>query len=1122
MCHMVKYICSLLFKSIQIHMRIFLLFLLLISFSCQNAETENNNTLFTKLQSNRTNIDFENLVTNTKDLNIFNYRNFYNGGGVAIGDINNDDLPDVFFTANLTKNKLYLNKGDFQFDDITKTAAIEGINNWSTGVVMIDINADGWLDIYVCNAGNIKGDNRQNELYINNQNNTFTEAAAQYNLADEGFTTHAAFFDYDKDGDLDAYLLNNSFIPVSSIGYSNKRDLKSEDWDIPDMLKGGGDKLLRNDNGKFTDISEEAGIYGSLIGFGLGVSVGDVNNDSWPDLYISNDFYERDYLYINQKDGTFSEEIKDWTSHMSLSSMGSDIADINNDGLSEVFTTDMFPEDDVRLKETSEYENYNLLELKRSKDFHNQYMQNALQLNNGNSTFSEIAFHSGVAATDWSWGALMFDIDNDGYKDIFVSNGIYHDLTNQDFMNFFANDILQKMVLSGKKESIDKVIDKMPSTPIKNYAFKNNKDLTFTNNSDTWGISETSFSNGAAYGDLDNDGDLDLIINNVNQPALIYRNESNSKDKNNYLQLKLKGEAPNTNAVGSRINLFIGDEILTQELYPSRGFQSSMDYKVTFGIGTHSKIDSLEVIWPNNQKSAVHNPEINTVVTLDEITTTEVFVPRTSEQVPFFKAATSSLNKHKENTYIDFDYEGLIYKMLSKEGPIVTHADVNGDGKEDIFVGGAKNQVAQVYLSKHTSFIPKRNKAFTDDKSFEDTAATFFDANGDGNIDLLVGSGGNEKSHSSKFDLRLYLNDGKGNFTKNLKLRIPLNRYNTASISTCDFDKDGDIDVFVGSRSLPGLYGMNPNHFVLENDGKGNFTNVLDAKASDISKIGMITDSQWADVNNDQLEDLIITEDWGGIHILINDSGNLKAIQTNLNSLTGWWKTVVTEDIDNDGDVDLILGNQGTNSFCTADSTSVVKMFTNDFDFNGTIEQIVTKEKNDKDIPIHLLGDLTGQLAHLKKENLKFSEYARKSISDLFSENKLNQSIKKEVIISKSVVALNNGNTNFIIEELPQRAQLSCINAIDVIDVNSDGFKDVIFGGNNYALKPQFSQLDASFGGLLLNNKKGSLKWISYADSGLFVEGVINSISVIGSEEKDTKVLFGVNNENPVLFSLNE
>lgn len=1104
-------------------MRFNLIFLTFILFSCSKKE-ENSNLLFTKLNSKTTNIDFENEIINTKDLNIFKYRNFYNGGGVAIGDINNDNLPDVFFTANIKKNKLYLNQGDFKFQDITRKASIEGINNWSTGVVMVDINADGWLDIYVCNAGNVKGDNRKNELYINNKDLTFTESAEQYNLADDGFTTHATFFDYDKDGDLDVYILNNSFIPVSSLGYSNKRDLRSKDWDIPDMLKGGGDKLLKNNNGKFVDVSEDTGIYGSLIGFGLGVSVGDVNNDSWPDLYISNDFYERDYLYINNKNGTFSEDIKNWTSHISLSSMGSDIGDINNDGLPEVFTTDMLPEDNARLKETSEYENYDLLQLKRSKGFHNQYMQNALQLNNGNNTFSEIAFHSGVAMTDWSWGALMLDMDNDGYKDIFVSNGIYHDLTNQDFMDFFANDILQKMVLSGKKESVNEVVSKMPSTPIKNYAFKNNKDLTFTNEAEAWGINDESFSNGAAYGDLDNDGDLDLIINNVNQPAFVYRNESNSKKKkNNYIQLKLKGKNANIYAIGSLVNIYIDDQVLTQELYPSRGFQSSVDYTLTFGIGVKTKIDSIKITWPDNSVQTKVNPNLNKLLVINKKQASSIYTPQnSSNENTFFSESNHQFDKHQENNYVDFDYEGLIYQMLSKEGPITILGDINNDGTEDVFIGGAKHQAAQLYISKKNSFLKKEALIFKEDSLFEDTAASFFDANNDGYLDLMVGSGGNETSMNSKFNLRLYLNDGKGNYRKDTTFKIPSNNYNTSTISTNDYDNDGDIDVFVGNRSVPGAYGLQPKHFLLENDGKGNFKNVLTEKAAEISKIAMITDSQWADINNDKIKDLILTEDWGGVHILINKSGHLTTTITNLSALTGWWKTVKAADIDNDGDIDLVLGNRGTNTNCVADSTSTVKMFTNDFDFNGTIEQIITKQRNGKDIPIHLKRDLTNQLAHLKKENLKFSDYAKKSINDLFSEKKLSQSIQKEVTTSESVIAFNDGNYNFKITALPSRAQLSCINAIEVIDINNDGDLDIIYGGNDYALKPQFSQLDASFGGLLLNNKKGLFKWVNSTESGFFVKGVVTSINVLNSNKKNKQVLLGINNERPILFSLNE
>ncbi len=617
--------------------RLIILLLFLTGISCsrdhkEQSEDVQKDYLFTEMDADSTGINFVNQVENEKDFNIFNYRNFYNGGGVGVGDLNNDGLPEVYFTANRGKNKLYLNKGNFKFEDISTKAGVQGSKSWSTGVTMVDINADGFLDIYVCNAGNVAGDDKKNELFINNGDLTFTEKAGEYNLDDSGFGTHAAFFDYDGDGDLDAYLLNNSFIPVSSLGYVNKRELRSEDWDIPDVLKGGGDKLMRNDGGKFTDVSEEAGIYGSLIGFGLGVTIGDINNDYLPDIYVSNDFYERDYLYINQGDGTFKEEIKNYMQHLSLSSMGADMADLNNDGLPEIFVTDMLPEEDARLKETGDYERYDLNQLKKSRDFYNQYMQNTLQLNNGDGTFSEIAHYSGVAKTDWSWGALLFDMDNDGYRDIFVSNGIYHDLTNNDFMDFFANDIIQKMSITGKKKEIEEVINKMPSTPIANYSLKNTKNLEFENTTDKWGLGHPGFSNGAAYADLDNDGDLDLLVNNFNMPSFVYRNNTEKFDRN-FIKLKVEGEGKNTKAIGSIIDIYLNEEVIRQELIPTRGFQSSVDYELTIGLGERQKIDSIRIVYPDKRFSVIQNPGINKLLVLNQSEHQELCLKRIKKEI---------------------------------------------------------------------------------------------------------------------------------------------------------------------------------------------------------------------------------------------------------------------------------------------------------------------------------------------------------------------------------------------------------------------------------------------------------------------------------------------------------
>ena len=1098
--------------------------ILILGSSCKENSTPNKENLpplFTKLSTQATNIDFENTVINTEELNIFEYRNFYNGGGVGIGDIDNDGLSDIVFTANQGANKIYQNLGDFKFKDITEIAGLSGKNKWSTGVAMVDINADGWLDIYICNAGIVSGDNQKNELYINNKDLTFTEAAASYNLADNGFTTHAAFFDYDRDGDLDVYLLNNSFVPVSSLGYSNKRELRSKDWDVKDILKGGGDKLLRNDNNHFVDVSEEAGIYGSLIGFGLGVTVGDINNDMWPDLYVSNDFFERDYLYINKKDGTFSEEIEDWTSHTSLSSMGADLSDINNDGHPDIFVTDMLVEANNRLKETSEFERYDLLQLKHSKGFHKQYMQNTLQLNNGNQSFSEIAYYAGVAMTDWSWGALLFDMNNDGYKDIFVSNGIYHDVTNQDFMDFFADDIIEKMIRTGKKVRVDSIVSKMPSTPISNYAFKNNGDLTFSNVVKPWGFEEASFSNGTAYGDLDNDGDLDLVINNVNQTSFVYKNETNNSTSNTAIQIKLKGIGKNTFGIGTKVNIYWKKEIIQQQLQPSRGFQSSVDYVMTIGTGKQTIIDSLVITWPDNSQQIQKNIATNQLLVFDQKDATNI----TAQKAPIrpksllTPVTNEGLLKQKENNYVDFNYEGLIYKMLSKEGPIIIVGDVDKDGKEDLFIGGATGQAGQIYLQKAKGLVKVTSKAITDDIQFEDTAAAFFDANGDGHLDILVGSGGNQvDGPKNNFDLRLYLNNGQGAFSKST-LRIPRNFYNTSVIAPYDYDLDGDIDVFVGSRSMPRMYGMNPKHFLLENDGLGNFKNVLYEQASELNKIGMLTDAQWKDMDKDGVQDLIVTEDWGGVSIYLNKEEQLEPLVTNLNDLNGWWKTFAAADIDKDGDIDFILGNRGINSIYRADSTNILKMYLNDFDNNGTAEQVFTTLFNGKDVPVHLKRELTHQMPILKKENLQFSDYANKSIHDLFPKNKLKRALKKSVRISESVLALNNGDNTFLIKKLPPQAQFSCINDMELLDINKDGHLDVVFGGNDYSLKPQFSQLDASFGGVLLGDGQGDFKWVTYQDAGFFVKGVINSIKLFNTQQKHPNIIVGINKETPIIYS---
>ncbi|MEZ2413371.1 VCBS repeat-containing protein [Muriicola sp. E247] len=1091
----------------------------------QTAETETKPTLFNLLSPEESGVDFVNKVENQKNFNIFKYRNFYNGGGVAIGDVNNDGLPDIYLTGNMVENKLYLNKGDLKFEDITLKAGVQGSKPWSTGVVMVDINQDGLLDIYVSNAGNMEGNNHDNDLYINNGDLTFTEKAAEYNLAKTGFSTHASFFDYDKDGDLDAYILNNSNIPVSSLGYAGQREVRAQDWEgVPDIFKGVGDMLLRNDNGKFVDVSESAGIYGSLIGFGLGVMITDINKDLYPDIYVSNDFYERDYLYINNQDGTFSEEIKDWTSHLSLSAMGIDMADINNDGHAEIFITDMLPEADERVKSVMEFDGYDVFRLKQDKDFYQQYIQNTLQLNNGNGSFSEIAYFSGVDATDWSWAGLIFDMDNDGFRDIFITNGINHDLTDLDFVDFFANEIIQKMALTGKKESIDSIINKMPIRPQPNYAYRNNRDLTFANANKEWGFELPTMSNGAAYGDLDNDGDLDLVINNVNMVSFIYENQTDSLTENHYLKLRFEGPEKNKFAVGTAVNLYYENNVVYQELIPSRGFQSSMDYEMTIGLGKSTSVDSLRVIWPDDKTQKMENLKADQTVNLSYSEAREVYSPAKPDAIkPLLKEVeNSNLLAHEENNYNDFDYEGLIYKLLSQEGPALAIGDINGDGNEDVFLGGAAGQEGVLYEHLGNGDIrPMRQSVFIEDRTYEDTAAAIFDADGDGDMDLMVGAGGNQVGNERTYRARLYLNDGKGKFSKS-EQQLPSTFKNISTIAPFDFDDDGDMDVFIGSRSVVGTYGVDPDHLFLENQGNAEFKDATERLAYDLKDAGMVTNAIWADMDGDSRKDLVTVSEWGTPRIFRNSGRRLAKMSSSLDSLDGLWNVVEAADLDNDGDQDLVLGNQGANLHYKPTPESPMKMWINDFDGNGTIEQIVTLSENGKDYPLHQKKELTNQIVSLKKQNLKASEYARKTIGELWPKSVFENSIMKKSGTSESVIAINEGNGKFRIKTLPSRVQLSCVCGISCADVNNDGYLDLIMGGNNFEFKPQFSRLDANYGNVLLGNKELDFKWEEYNKSGFFIRDEIKHIKQFKDRNGRAFVIAALNDTKPKIYSLND
>ena len=1092
--------------------------------ACQNEQNTEDlgPQRFSLVASEQSNITFSNKVENQKDFNIFKYRNFYNGGGVAIGDINNDGLPDIYFTANMGENKLYLNKGNWVFEDISEAAGVQGNKPWSTGVVMVDINQDGLLDIYVSNAGNMDGENHNNDLYINNGDLTFSEQAKSYNLAETGFSTHASFFDYDKDGDLDAYILNNSNIPVSSLGFAHQRDVRAQDWNVPKMFRGVGDMLLRNDNGVFTDVSEQAGIYGSLIGFGLGVMVSDVNQDNYPDIYVSNDFYERDYLYLNNQDGTFTEDIKNWTSHLCLSAMGVDMADINNDGLNDIFITDMLPDGDQRVKSVMEFEGYNVFKLKQSKDFFQQYIQNTLQLNNGNGSYSEIAYFSGVSATDWSWSGLIFDMDNDGYRDIYVTNGINHDLTDLDFVDFFANEIIQDMALTGKKEAIDSIIDKMPVYPLPNYAFHNQKDLTFDNKAQDWGLGVPSLSNGAAYGDLDNDGDLDLVVNNVNMQAFVYQNNTDQIDQNNFIKLKLEGPKQNKYAVGSSVKLFIDDQQIVQELQPSRGFQSSMDYTMTMGLGTHNTIDSLEVLWPNDTRTLLRNVDVNRELTLSQaqanVTQTEITQTESTKKSLLSVVDNPKLIAHEENPYNDFDYEGLLGKLISQEGPCMAVGDLNGDGHQDVFLGGAKGQSGQVLMHLGDGELnPIYIDDLSKDASFEDTAAALADIDQDGDLDLLIGSGGNQVDEASRESLRLYLNDGRGRFTKNPIIALS-NINNISAIAPHDVDGDGDLDLVVTSRSIVGVYGMQPKQFFLENTGQGTFVDRTQDKAIALQEAGMVTAAQW--VEFDQGFVLVTVSDWGAPHLYHWHDNKFQHRSSSLDELTGWWNTLASADIDSDGDMDLILGNQGGNIHYKPAKDAPMRLWVNDFDNNGTYEQIISQNLEGRDMPVHQKKEMTTQLVSLKKQNLKASEYAKKSIQELFTPSVLKNTTILEARYANSVIAYNQGNGVFTFEDLPARSQLSCICGIACVDVNQDGALDIIAGGNNHEFRPQFSRLDSNYGNVLINDGAQNFDWQNYAESGFYIRDEIKHIKPFYDASGKTYIFVAINDRKPMVYAL--
>jgi enediyne biosynthesis protein E4 len=1101
---------------------IFLISLFYLS-SCNNEKKQDYiqpvNSLFIKLDSAQTGVGFANMVSDQQEYNILTYRNFYNGGGVALGDINNDGLPDIFFTANLGDSKLYLNKGNFKFDDITTASLIKSKRGWRTGVTMADVNGDGWLDIYVCNSGDIKGDNKENELYINQGFSpspnaegrgevTFKEEAKAYGLNDPGYTTHVSFFDYDLDGDLDCYILNNSFVDVRKFDLEAVRKIR-------DTL--GGHKLMRNDNNRFTDVSEQANIAGTKIAYGLGVSVSDVNGDMYPDIYISNDFYEKDYLYINQKNGTFKDELPERIGHISSSSMGADIADLNNDGFMDIVTTDMLPEDEARVKTMTRFEQYHIENMKYRYSFHYQYPQNSLQFNNGDGTFCETAFLSGIAATDWSWGALTFDFDNDGYKDIYISNGVFRDISDMDFSDFLANkQNVNKVVTEKGRFDFRDFLPYIPSTPLANYGYVNQRNMTFVNKAAELGFGEPSFSNGVAYADLDNDGDMDLVVNNINSPCFIYKNETNKNTGNHFLKINLKGEGKNLFGTGAWVNLYANNEKQVLQNVPVRSFQSCVDNRLIFGLGKATKIDSLEVIWPNLSRQVLYNVIADKEIILNEKEADKKFIPVIKTQQIFTDKTAGLLTievKHKENQFTDFDNEQLIPYMLSTQGPKLASADVNSDGLTDIFIAGSIGNPGKLFLQTADGLKNSIQTVFETNKEIEDAGAAFFDIDKDGDQDLIVASGGYQYDQGSSLLLtRLYINDGKGNFSKGV---LPEISTNASCVRIADFDKDGFDDVFIGGRAVAGKYGLPGRNYLLHNKN-GILT---DETPAALKEPGMVTDALWHDINKDGYADLIIVGDWMPVTYFINGKGKIENKNTVANS-SGLWNCIVAADVDKDGDADFLLGNWGYNTQFKATAEKPMEMYVNDFDGNGSSEAIISYYWPDG--KSHLYNsklDITAQLPFLKKKFLLYKDYAGKSVNEVFGNDLINKSAKLSIQTLASSILKNDGKANFTLSALPIMAQTSPVFTIIANDFDADGNIDIFTGGNFWDIKPDIGRLDANAASLYHGDGKGGFNLVSSTKSGLHIKGQVRDALPLKIKNKNV-LLLARNNDNVIFMEM--